>query len=160
MKDTSTNQYVTRSIGLLVLRIGFSAYLMTHGWGKLQMILQGRMGAFSDPIGIGSAPSLILVTFAEFVCALLVLIGLGTRLAAIPIVIAMGVAAFVSHASDPWTMAEAASLFRSGAAKSWSSKQPALMYLFAFLTLIFTGAGKFSIDHIIASRRRPGRRSR
>lgn len=141
------------STGLLILRIGFGGYLMTHGWGKMLKVIAGDF-TFGDPIGIGPAASLVLVAFAEFVCALLVLIGLGTRFAAIPVIIAMGVAAFVAHAADPWTMGEAARRFMSGESQSWASKQPALMYLIAYLALVFTGAGIYSIDHLIAARRR------
>lgn len=141
------------SIGLLILRIGMAGYLVTHGWGKLQMVLAGQHQMFGDPIGLGSRLSLFLVMFAEFVCALLVLVGAATRVAAIPIVITMGVAAFVAHGSEPWTMTKAAELFFSGASKSWASKQPALMFGAAFLALIFTGAGRYSVDALISRRR-------
>lgn len=156
MTSKPDRQSVATSLGLLILRLGFGAYLMSHGWGKLESVLAGRFGDFGNPIGIGTAASLILTTFAEFFCALLVILGLGTRFVAIPVVITMGVAAFVAHGGDPWTMGEAASRFFSGASKSWASKEPALLFLIAYLALIFTGAGRFSLDHIIASRR--GRR--
>ena len=146
--DTAT------SLGLLILRLGFAGYLLTHGWGKAQMVLAGSFDQFGDPIGLGPGLSLVLVAFAEFVCAALVLVGLATRLAAIPPVIAMGVAAFVAHGADPWTMGAAAQRFMAGESESWASKQPALMFLTAFLALAFTGAGRYSLDHLVAGRRR------
>jgi putative oxidoreductase len=158
MKLSTDEKNVPLALGLLILRLGFGGYLMTHGWGKVQMIINGELNGFGDPIGLGSPASLILTAFAEFVCAAFVMVGFGTRWFAIPVVIAMGVAAFVAHGADPWTMGEAAQRFFSGASKSWASKQPALMFLIAFLTLIFTGAGPISIDHILASRK--GRRRR
>jgi len=127
------------SVGLLILRIGFGAYMMAHGYGKLQMVLAGQFDQFGDPIGLGSGLSLVLIMFAEFFCALFVLVGFATRFSAIPIVIGMAVAAFVAHGADPWTMGGGG-----------GSKQPALMFMTAFLTLVFTGAGRFSIDHLIA----------
>ena len=42
------------SIGLLILRIGIGGYLITHGWGKLQMLLAGGADKFGDPIGLGA----------------------------------------------------------------------------------------------------------
>src|SRR5512147_327259 len=90
------------SIGLLILRLGIGGYLITHGWGKLQMLLAGGADKFGDPIGLGSTVSLALVTLSEFICALLIMLGLGTRLATFPVVISMAVAAFVVHAKDPW----------------------------------------------------------
>jgi putative oxidoreductase len=142
------------SIGLLILRLGLGGCLAAHGWAKVQMVMGGEFEAFGDPIGLGSTASLLLVTFAEFVCSLLVLAGLATRVAAVPVVITMGVAAFVAHGGDPWTMGRGAELFMSGAAQSWASKQPALMFLIAFLALIFTGAGRYSVDGLLRRRRR------
>lgn len=140
------------SIGLLILRLGVGGYLVTHGLGKVQMLIGGGAAQFGDPVGLGNTLSLALVTLSEFVCALLIIPGLGTRFAAIPVVISMSVAAFVVHAADPWTMETAAMAFFSGASKSWASKEPALLYLIPFLSLAFTGAGKFSLDHAIAAR--------
>src|SRR5512134_322701 len=117
------------TIGLLILRLGIGGYLLTHGVGKLQMMLAGGFGKFGDPIGLGSAPSLVLVTAAEFFCALAVMLGLATRLAAAVIVVSMSVAAFVAHGGDPWTMEQGYKLFMAGASKSWASKEPALLYL-------------------------------
>jgi putative oxidoreductase len=145
------------SIGLLILRLGIGGYLMTHGWGKVQMLLAGGAEKFGDPIGLGSTLSLALATGAEFLCALLILLGLATRLAAVPVVITMAVAAFVIHAGDPWTMEAAANAFFSGASKTWFAKEPALLYLIPFLSLVFTGGGKLSIDGLIAMRRNPHR---
>lgn len=142
-------QNLTTSVGLLILRLGVGAYMASHGWGKLQMVLAGDFDKFGDPIGLGSGLSLVLVTTAEFFCALLVMVGFATRLAAVPIVFGMGVAAFVAHANDPWSMETAAKLFMAGESKSWASKEPALLFLIPFLALIFTGAGKFSIDGLI-----------
>ncbi|MGH9458254.1 MAG: DoxX family protein [Thermoanaerobaculia bacterium] len=141
------------SIGLLILRLGVAGYLLTHGWGKFQMLAGGKFDQFGDPIGIGATASLILIFFAEFVCSILVIIGLGTRFAAIPVVIAMGVAAFVAHGGDPWTAGGGASLFFAGESQSWASKEPALVFLLVFLSLAFTGAGRFSLDALIARAR-------
>ena len=143
---------MSASIGLLVLRLGIGGYLITHGWGKLQMLLAGGAEKFGDPIGLGSTLSLALVTTSEFLCALLIILGLATRLAAVPVVISMSVAAFVIHARDPWTMEAAANAFFSGASKTWFSKEPALLYLIPFLSLVFTGGGKLSLDGLIGMR--------
>ena len=148
------------SIGLLILRLCIGGYMLTHGWGKLQMVIAGDFGKFGDPIGLGSGVSLVLVTVAEFLCALLAMLGFATRIAAGIIVFAMAVAAFVAHGGDPWTMGQGAKLFLSGQAKSWASKEPALLYLVPFLGLVFTGAGKISIDARVWPRwqkRRAGR---
>lgn len=145
------------SIGLLILRLGFGGYMLSHGMGKLRMLIAGDFEKFGDPIGVGSTASLILVTVAEFLCPLLVMAGLFTRYAAVPVVIAMGVAAFIVHGGDPWSMGTAARAFLAGDSQSWSSKEPALLFLIPFLALIFSGAGSLSLDGWLR-RRAPGSR--
>ena len=152
----ATRQNLTTSVGLLILRLGFGGFMLGHGWGKLQMLLAGEFDKFGDPIGLGSGPSLVLVVLAEFVCALLVMVGFATRLAAVPVVAAMAVAAFVAHGGDPLTMGEGARLFMSSESKSWASKEPALLFLVPFLALVFTGAGRLSLDGLTRSRPRQG----
>jgi putative oxidoreductase len=137
------------SFGLLILRLGFGGYMLTHGWGKLQWVLAGEWDKVGDPVGVGPQLSLILAMVAEFVCPILIMVGFLTRLAAIPTAIAMGVAAFVFHGADPWTMEEAAQLFMSGQTQFPVAKETALLYMIPFLTLVFTGAGKFSIDGLL-----------
>jgi putative oxidoreductase len=116
-------------LGLLLLRLasgGFMAY--SHGWGKLQGMLEGDLG-FADPIGIGEVPSLILTVFAEFVCGILVALGLFTRAALVPLIVTMVVAVFIVHADDPF-----------------SKQEFGLLFLIPYVTLFLTGPGKFSLD--------------
>ena len=155
MNATETNRHeLVTSVGLLILRLGIAGFLATHGWGKVQMLRAGQFEMMGDPIGLGSRLSLWLLMGAEFVCSLLVMAGLGTRLAALPVVFAMGVAAFVAHGHDPWTMEAAAKLFFAGQTKMILAKEPALIFLIVFLALAFTGAGRFSVDALIRSWRR------
>ncbi len=117
---------------LLILRITLAAFMLTHGWPKLTRLFAGGEIQFGDPIGLGPALSLILVVFAEFFCSVLIGIGLGTRLATIPLIITMAVAAFVAHGSDPF-----------------GRKEIALLYLLFYLTLLVIGSRKYSIDYLI-----------
>lgn len=148
-------QDLGQAIGLLILRLGFGSYLMTHGVGKLQMLLDGK--EFADPIGLGPGLSLVLITLAELLAPILVILGLGTRFAALLPVGGMAVAVFVAHANDPWTAGEGARLFREGLAARAASKEPAMLFLIGFLALVFTGAGRFSLDAAIRARRGRGR---
>lgn len=117
-------------IGLLIFRIGISALMLTHGVPKLLKFFGSEEIVFADPLGLGQVTTFSLAVFAEFVCAVLVLIGLGTRLAVIPIMITMAVAALIVHASD-----------------GFGRQELPLLYLFGFLLLFFTGSGKYSLDH-------------
>lgn len=129
------------SLGLLVLRVGFGGMLLAgHGWEKLTHFSEIARH-FPDPLGLGSSAfSLALVTFAEFFCALAVVLGAMTRIAAVPVVITMAVAAFVVHAADPWAKVEFA-----------------LLYGVPFLALVCTGAGQFSVDGYWGSSTRSGK---
>lgn len=128
------------SVGLLLLRLVFGGFMaIGHGWGKL-MSFGEVADKFPDPLGIGSRLSMGSAIFCEFVCAMLVVLGLATRVAVLPLVFTMGVAAFIVHGGDP--------LFMSGGA----AKEPALVYLVAFAVLFFTGPGRFSLDGLIGKR--------
>ena len=82
-----------------------------------------------DPIGIGVLATTILVVIAEAICPLLVIIGYKTRFASIPVIITMGVAAFIVHGANPIGM-----------------KEKALLFMFAFLAIVLLGPGKHSVD--------------
>lgn len=115
-------------LGLLILRIGFAGMLLTHGIPKINSLFESPI-KFADPIGLGETTSLILAIIGEVVAPILVLIGFNTKIATIPTIITMLVAAFVVHASDPLNV-----------------KEKALLFLVGFLVIFFTGAGKYSID--------------
>ncbi|MGB5377253.1 DoxX family protein [Muriicola sp.] len=119
---------LTYNIGLAFLRITASALMMTHGIPKFQKLLAGDL-EFGDPLGIGGGPSLFLAIIGEFICPILVIIGFKTRWAAVPTAITMAVAAFIVHGADPYGV-----------------KEKALLFLILFVTIIFLGPGKFSID--------------
>src|SRR5262245_43087488 len=128
------------SLGLLMLRWGAGGMMIAgHGWGKLISFSQQSVG-FPEPLGIGHAPSMAGTVGAEVVCAALVMVGLATRLAALPLVFTMAVAGFLVNAGQPW-----------------GEKELAAIYLVPFLALVFTGPGEFSIDAEIAGGPSPGR---
>jgi putative oxidoreductase len=117
------------NIGLLILRVCFGAFmLLAHGWPKL-MSYSDRAANFPDPLGVGASASMMLTVLAEVVCAGLVMLGFYTRYAALPLVFAMGVAAFLVHAGDPFAKMELALLYAAG-----------------FLAIALVGPGRFSFD--------------
>lgn len=126
--SSKINDFVSPDVAILLLRIGAAALIMTHGVPKLLRILDGNFN-FGDPIGIGPTASLFLVTFAEAFCAFLVLIGIFTRAALIPLIINMAVVVFIAHADDPF-----------------GRKELGLFFLINFIVLFLTGPGKYSVD--------------
>jgi putative oxidoreductase len=83
-------------------------------------------------MGIGQAASLSLTIFAEFFCALFIIIGLFTRLFVIPLIVVMCVALFKVHNADFMGQGEMATLYLAG-----------------YLVLLFVGPGRVSIDAMI-----------
>ncbi len=122
------NEQLT-SLGLLLLRVSAgSMMLFAHGLGKLQSFSE-KSAMFPDPLGVGSPLSMGLAIGAEVFCSAAIIFGFATRLASIPLIITMLVAALVVHGDDPW-----------------AKKEFALMHLLPYLTLFFTGAGAYSFD--------------
>lgn len=117
------------SVGIAILRV--SAGLMMaigHGWPLIER-LSDQPVEFPDPLGLGAEISLAATVATEFLCALSVAIGFLTRWTSAPVVFTMIVAAFVVEAGSPW---------------EW--KEHAVLFACAFLTLAWTGPGRFSID--------------
>jgi len=124
------------SFALFLLRagVGFNmAYL--HGWGKLQTWL-GEPQGFADPLGIGWKNSLIGAVSGEFLCAILIVLGLATRVASAGLAFTMGVAAFMVNGP------------------ALKNKELALAYFIPAVFLVLTGPGPYSLDARIAPRLR------
>jgi putative oxidoreductase len=68
---------------------------------------------------------------------MLVIIGLATRLAVIPIMITMATAVIFAHATDPF-----------------GTKEKPLLFLLIFALLFVFGSGRYSVDRIIERNRR------
>jgi putative oxidoreductase len=73
-----------------------------------------------------------LSVFAEFFCAIFIILGLFTRLACIPLIINLSVALFFAHSGDFFGKGELSGLF-----------------LVVFATLLFAGPGRLSLDRFL-----------
>lgn len=123
--------------GLLVLRLVFGFCIMYgHGYPKLTRLLGSDEIQFADPFGLGPALSLGLATFAEVACAILLMLGLVTRVALIPLVIVVTTAFFSVHLDDPFRRQEIVILFAG-----------------AFIALFLMGPGRLSVDALLFKKR-------
>ncbi|MCC8088056.1 MAG: DoxX family protein [Rikenellaceae bacterium] len=120
-----------KSSALLFLRIFTGIMILTHGIPKITNFPE-LSRTFADPIGLGSTLSVLLMIFAEVICACLIMVGLMTRLAAIPLVIGLFVAAFLTGPEFDFTKSESA-----------------ILYLGIFLSIMISGGGRYSVDHIL-----------
>lgn len=121
------------SAGLLWLRVAAGAGIAIHGHGK---VFGGHMDKFTEGVTAMGFPAPEFFAWAaalsEFAGGILLVAGLGTRFAALSILMTMSVAFFITHRADPFKVKELAFLYwgMSGA-------------------LMLTGAGAFSLDRFI-----------
>ena len=121
--------------GVLILRVGVALLMLSHGWGKLVILMEGKGSEWMDPLGIGATTSLALCVFAEFFCSVAILIGFLTRAAAFVLVVNFWVAAFVY-----------------GNQSAWPQNELPLLYMICFVTLIGTGSGPLGVDRVLMRR--------
>lgn len=115
-------------LALLILRISSGGLMLTHGIPKINMLFASPI-QFADPFGLGPTLSLIFALIGEVVAPILIIIGFKTKIATIPSIITMFVAAFIVHAND-----------------DLGTKEKALLFLASFVVILLAGAGKYSID--------------
>jgi putative oxidoreductase len=137
--------FIPRStdLGLLVLRLWLGLTMaIQHGWVKW-LNFDVYAPKFLPLFGLPSNVSLGLAIFAELICSGFLILGLFTRFAALNLAVTMSVAFFIAHQmrlvddpSDP---------MKKGG-------ELAFIYLAAYVSLFFTGAGKFSVDSKLGGR--------
>lgn len=128
LKSILNNDLRNQDLALLLLRLVGGGFMLTHGWPKLMKLVSGNF-KFGDPIGLGPEVSLVLTVFAEFVCAILIMIGFKGRVASVFLMFTMLVAALIVHGDDPW-----------------GKKEFPLLFFTIYLTIFLMGTGKYSID--------------
>lgn len=117
--------------GLLVLRVWAGLLLFAqHGLVKITHFSQ-MSTHFPNPIHIGPLPSLLFAILSDAICSLLVALGAATRYAALIVVINLATAFTLVH--------------RFKLSGPGNGELP-LLFCGAFLTLVITGAGRYSVD--------------
>ena len=136
---SGNSQDRNKNLGLLFLRVSVaSMMLFGHGASKI-VNFSDKAANFPDPLGVGSALSLALTIFAELFCSVAIGFGFLTRLSVIPLIVTMLTAIFVIHGSDPW-----------------GKQELAAVYLIPYITLLFTGAGRYSVDWLWFEKNKEG----
>ncbi|MEN9331519.1 MAG: hypothetical protein RLZZ94_609 [Bacteroidota bacterium] len=115
--------------GYTLFRVGIPALMLLNGQHKLEQLMAGGEIKFMNFLGLGAEVSLVLAVIGEVVAPLFLIVGFKTRVAAIPAIITMFVAAFVAHAGDPL-----------------GEREHSLLYLVAFVAIAMIGSGSNSID--------------
>lgn len=115
----------------LILRLSLGLLMANHGFRKLTGYAE-MAPDFLDFMGLGGEVSLALAVFAEFFCSMLLVLGMFTRFALIPLIATMLVAVFIAHAGQ-----------------DFGEKEHALLFLFPYLSLLILGPGKYSVDYLM-----------
>lgn len=132
-KQLLSNKSWGVNIAMLLLRVTFGAtMLLGHGLSKWGKLFAGGEIKFLDPFGIGATASLGLAVFAEVICSVLLMLGLLTRMALIPLIVTMSVALFMVHAND-----------------AFGTQEKSILYLAVYLVLFINGSGKYSFDGLL-----------
>ena len=129
------NNYSAKMSGvILVLRLLFGGLMLWHGITKIDNF-EGLVAVFPNPLGLGRRLSLCLAIFAEVFCSVAVIVGAFFRLALLPLIFTMCVAMVIVHNGQ-----------------SFAAKELALIFLVIYVLLLLVGAGRYSLDNIIAVR--------
>lgn len=127
-----SNKYSEPSVSIALLLLRFasgSAMMINYGIKKFSNFEAIAAKGFPDPFHVGVNASLGLAVFAELVCSSLILLGLFTRIAVLPLIVTMCIALFVVKGGNFYGDGEIAGL-----------------YLAMFITLFLMGPGKYSVD--------------
>ncbi len=126
-----------QDFGLLAVRLLAGGMMLTHGIPKIDRLFGEGPVKFADPLGLGPEISLVLVIFAEVACSILVMVGFKTRMATIPLLITMLVAAFYIHGADPF-----------------GEKELPLLFFTLFVSLLVSGPGNYAVDWWIGGKKK------
>jgi len=122
-------------LGLFLLR-AFAGFILLygHGFEKIQTLFSGQEIQFLDPIGIGAKTSFFMAFFAEVIAAVLLIIGLFSRWAALVLIFNFLVILYfhISIANDGFQILELR-----------------YFYFFTYLSIFLLGPGRWSIDYLL-----------
>lgn len=134
MKRLISTHYSSFAFNLatFVLRATLGVLMVPHGYNKLVHFAE-KQKEFMNFLGIGPTTSLVLVVFAEFFCAIFLVMGLFTRVTAAILAIVMAVAVFKAHNGEVFGDGEMGMLFLGG-----------------FISILLLGGGKASLDGLLS----------
>lgn len=123
--------------GIALIRIITGFFMIYHGW---EIMEPEKMNAYLDWDIFKRGAGKWLVyggKAAELVVGVFLLLGLFTRIAAIILVLTMAYIAFII-----------------GHGKVWYEDQHPFLFVLLGLVFVFTGPGKFSVDHSLYKKKR------
>jgi putative oxidoreductase len=125
-------------LALLLARLAVGLVFMSTGWGKVHDL--EKVTHFFDQLGI-PAPGFnaVLVGYSELVCGTLLVLGLATRLATIPLTVSMVIAILTAKRADIHGLFDLVGFDE-------------FTYLCVLVIIAILGPGAASLDHAVVRR--------
>lgn len=124
----------------LLARVTLGVLFASTGWGKVHDL--DKVTGFFTELGIPFPHvNAVMVSFVELVGGGLLLVGLGSRLAALPLMASMAVAILTAQRDNVHGLPDLFGLVE------WT-------YLALLLWVALAGPGKASLDHVLVSKQR------
>lgn len=146
MKKLFSSDPINLDLGLLFIRLIIGVLMACYGYQKLTHFSEMAASDFwakdVNFLGMTGSVPLALTVFAEFFCSLLLIVGLLTRLSLIPLLICMGYIFGVVAGMEIVHNGDNGIEINNG-----------FVYFVIYLALFFTGPGRYSLDHLIASKK-------
>jgi len=128
---------LTSDLAYLVIRVTAGAFIFVHGWTKVTVMTHAGLTGYFGKLGLEPAGFwAYYIPFNETVVALLVVIGLLTRPAALLLIIEFIVLIFVVHVPRGYSMT----------VNGWEFP---LLWLLVLVAVLLRGGGPYSVDRKI-----------
>ena len=132
--ENKLESILNEDIGKLILRFSIAALMLFHGFSKLFNGIDGIKFLVTD----AGLPEFIAygVYMGEAVFPILIILGLFTRISSLFFALTMIFAIFLAHSGELFVLEETGGLLI----------ELPLIYLLGSISIMFIGAGKYSLD--------------
>ena len=132
--ENKLESVLNEDIGKLILRFSIAALMLFHGFSKLFNGIDGIKFLVTN----AGLPEFVAygVYMGEVVFPILIILGLFTRISSLFFALTIVFAIFLAHSSELFVLEETGGLLI----------ELPLIYLLASISIMFIGAGKYSLD--------------
>lgn len=132
--ENKLGSVLNEDIGKLILRFSIAGLMLFHGFSKLFNGIDGVKFLVTN----AGLPEVVAygVYLGEVIFPILIILGLFTRISSLFFALTMVFAIFLAHSSDIFTLGKTGGLVI----------ELPLIYLLGAISLMFIGAGKYSLD--------------
>lgn len=132
--ENKLESILNEDIGKLILRFSIAGLMLFHGFSKLFHGIDGIKFLVTD----AGLPEFMAygVYVSEIIFPILIIFGLFTRISSLFFALNMVIAIYLAHSNEIFSISETGGL----------TIESALIYLLGAVSIMFIGAGKYSLD--------------